>query len=239
MREGKFERIPDVVIWPRSHEEVEFIIATANKFLAVVIPYAGGTNTTNCLLYRDNERFLISLDMTMMKKILWIDKQSMLVCVEAGCIGQSFEDALNERGYTMGHEPDSLEFSTVGGWVATRSSGMKQQTYGNIEDMVQKITLVTSIGTMEKKFLAPRTAVGPDFDQLVLGSEGTLGVITKVVMKIHPKPEIRTCGSFMFLDFESGVEFLKEVSQFRTKPSSLRLIDHLHFLVGEAFQQHT
>lgn len=237
IREGKLLRIPDIVIWPKSHEDVENIVKLANKYCAVIIPYAGGTNTTNCLMYQNNERFLISLDMTMMKKILWIDKESMLVCVEAGCIGKSFEDALNEFGFTMGHEPDSLEFSTVGGWVATRSSGMKQQTYGNIEDMVRRITLVTSIGTMEKNFLAPRTAVGPDLDQLVLGSEGTLGVITKVVMKIHPRPEVRNCGSFMFLDFESGVAFLKEVSQFRTKPSSLRLIDHVHFLVGEAFHQ--
>lgn len=237
IRTGKFERIPDIVVWPQSHEDVEFVVATANKFNAIIIPYAGGTNTTNSLSYTNKERFLISLDMTLMNKILWIDKESMLVCVEAGCIGKSFEDALNERGFTMGHEPDSLEFSTVGGWVATRSSGMKQQTYGNIEDMVRKVTLVTSIGTMEKNYLAPRASIGPDLDHIVMGSEGTLGVITKVVMKIHPKPEVRRCGSFLFHTFEDGVAFLKEVSQFRSKPSSLRLIDNVHFLVGEAFNQ--
>lgn len=239
IRNGKFERIPDIVVWPRSHENVEFIVATANKFGAVIIPYAGGTNTTNSLTYTNKDRFLISLDMTLMNKILWIDKESMLVCVEAGCIGKSFEDALNARGFTMGHEPDSLEFSTVGGWVATRSSGMKQQTYGNIEDMVKKVTLVTSIGTMEKNYIAPRASIGPDLDHIVMGSEGTLGVITKVVMKIHPKPEVRKCGSFLFHTFDDGVKFLKEVSQYRTKPSSLRLIDNVHFLVGEAFSQNS
>lgn len=239
IRTGKFDRIPDIVIWPSSHEDVEFIVALANKFSAVIVPYAGGTNTTNSLIYSNRERYQISLDMTLMNKILWIDDESMLVCVEAGCVGKAFEDALNARGFTMGHEPDSLEFSTVGGWVATRSSGMKQQTYGNIEDMVNRVTLVTGIGTMEKNYLAPRASIGPDLDQIAIGSEGTLGVITKIVMKIHPKPEVRNCGSFMFHNFENGVAFLKEVSQYRTKPSSLRLVDSVHFEVAEAFNQNS
>lgn len=126
----------------------------------------------------------------------------------------------------------------TGGWVATRSSGMKQQTYGNIEDIVEKITLVTSIGVLEKDFLAPRVSIGPDFHQIILGSEGTLGVITKVVVKVHKKPDVRRFGSIVFPDFEHGVKFMHEVSKWPTKPSSLRLVDNCHIQIGMTFENH-
>lgn len=100
-------------------------------------------------------------DTSQMSRILWVDRSSMLACIESGVAGKDLEDALAEKGLTMGHEPDSLEFSTLGGWVATRSSGMKQQTYGNIEQMISKVTLVTSVGILEKNYLAPRASVGP------------------------------------------------------------------------------
>jgi alkyldihydroxyacetonephosphate synthase len=115
---------------------------------------------------------------------------------------------------------------------------MKQQTYGNIEDIVEKITLVTSIGVLEKDFLAPRVSIGPDFHQIVLGSEGTLGVITKVVVKVHNKPEIRRFGSIVFPDFEHGVKFMHEVSKWPLKPSSLRLVDNYHIQIGLTFENH-
>jgi alkyldihydroxyacetonephosphate synthase len=113
---------------------------------------------------------------------------------------------------------------------------MKQQTYGNIEDMVNKITLVTSVGVMEKDFIAPRVSIGPDFHQVVLGSEGTLGVITKVIIKVHKKPEVRKFGSIVFADFELGSKFMHEVSKFPIKPSSLRLVDNFHCQIGMTFE---
>lgn len=238
LRFGKFKRVPDLVVWPKSHRDVEVIVRLANKYLSVIIPYGGGTNITQSLTYaKDNNRFIISLDTSQMNRILWIDRSSMLACIESGIAGKDLEDALNAKGLTMGHEPDSLEFSTLGGWVATRSSGMKQQTYGNIEGIVSKAKLVTSIGTLEKNYQVPRASIGPDFDHVVMGSEGTIGVITDVVMKVHPRPPVRRCGSIMFPDFESGTNFMYEVSKFRTKPSSLRLVDNDHFQLGQALQQ--
>lgn len=242
LRFGKFKRIPDIVVWPKCHKDVEIVVKLANKYRSVIIPYAGGTNITLCLNYtkKDNhERFFISLDTSQMNRILWVDRASMLACIESGIAGKDMEDALEAKGLTMGHEPDSLEFSTLGGWVATRSSGMKQQTYGNIEDIVTKATMVTSIGTLEKNFHAPRVSIGPDYDHVVMGSEGMLGVITNVVVKVHPTPSVRRCGSIMFPDFESGTNFMYEVSKFRTKPSSLRLVDNLHFQLGQALQQNS
>ena len=113
---------------------------------------------------------------------------------------------------------------------------MKQQTYGNIEQMVEKISLVTSVGVMEKKYLVPRASVGPDFDNLVIGSEGTLGVITKVVVHIHKSPSVRRYGSIIFPDFERGLKFMYEVSQFKQKPSNIRLIDSIHMHFGKILQ---
>lgn len=241
LRYQKFKRLPDLVIWPKCHEEVMKIVELANKFLAVIIPYGGGTNITLSLNYtkHDNQRFLISLDMSQMNRILWIDRVSMLACIEAGIAGKDLEDALSEEGLTMGHEPDSLEFSTLGGWVATRSSGMKQQTYGNIEEIVSKITFVTSLGVMEKKYLVPRASIGPDLDHIIMGSEGTLGVITKVVVRVHDKPTERRYGSILFPDFELGVKFMYDVSKFNQKPSNIRLIDNIHFQLGNALQHNS
>lgn len=239
LRFGKFQRVPDIVVWPKCHAEVEVVVKLANKYLSVIIPFGGGTNITLSLNYtkKENERFFISLDTSQMNRILWVDRASMLACIESGIAGKDLEDALALKGLTMGHEPDSLEFSTLGGWVATRSSGMKQQTYGNIEDIVTKAKFVTSVGTMEKSYQAPRVSIGPDYDHIMMGSEGTLGVITDVVVRVHPKPPVRRCGSIMFPDFESGTNFMYDVSKFRTKPSSLRLVDNVHFQLGQALQQ--
>lgn len=241
LRFGKFKRIPDIVVYPKCHEDVEVVVKLANKYLSVIIPFGGGTNITLALNYTktENKRFFISLDTSQMNRILWIDRTSMLACMESGIAGKDMEDALKERGLTVGHEPDSLEFSTLGGWVATRSSGMKQQTYGNIEQIVTKCSFVTSIGTLEKNYQGPRASIGPDYDHVVMGSEGTLGVITNIVVKVHPAPEVRRCGSLIFPDFEAGTNFMYEVSKLRTKPSSLRLVDNVHFQLGHALHNNS
>ncbi|KAL7021035.1 hypothetical protein ACKWTF_011720 [Chironomus riparius] len=238
LRYGRFKRVPDIVVFPKSHEDVVTVVELANKYCAVLVPYGGGTNTTMSLNYLkdDNSRFFISLDTTQMNRILWFDKTSMLACMEAGIAGQDLEDALQKHGLTLGHDPDSIELSTLGGWVATRSAGMKQRKYGNIEDMVKKITLVTSVGVLEKNFLVPRASIGPDFDFIALGSEGTLGVITKAVVKVNPKPACKRYGSMVFPNFEMGVNFMYEVSKLTVKPTSLRLVDNIHFRLGFAFQ---
>jgi alkyldihydroxyacetonephosphate synthase len=115
LRNGKFERIPDIVVFPKSHEDVVLCVELANKFCAVIIPYAGGTNTMLSLSHsKDDRRFFISLDVTQMNRILWIDRKSMLACMEAGIVGRDMEEALDKEGLTVGHEPDSIELSTLG-----------------------------------------------------------------------------------------------------------------------------
>ena len=115
LRYGKFDRIPDIVVFPRSHEDVILCVELGNKFCAVIIPYAGGTNTMLSLSHsKDDRRFFISLDVTQMNRILWIDRKSMLACIEAGIVGRDMEEALEKEGLTVGHEPDSIELSTLG-----------------------------------------------------------------------------------------------------------------------------
>lgn len=121
---GKIKKIPDIVAWPKNHEEVLKIVELSNEFDVAIIPFGGGTNVTgavNCP--KDETRMILSLDMTQMNKLLWLDEESMLACFECGISGQELEEILGSRGFTMGHEPDSIEFSTLGGWIATKSSG--------------------------------------------------------------------------------------------------------------------
>lgn len=124
---GKFDRVPDAVVWPGGHEHVEAIVAAAKKHKAVLIPYGGGTSVSHALIPpADEKRMIISVDMHAMNRIRWMNKKNMTVCIEAGAVGKDIEQKLSKHGLTMGHEPDSAEFSTLGGWIATRASGMRK-----------------------------------------------------------------------------------------------------------------
>jgi hypothetical protein len=201
VRFAQLERVPDLVVWPGCHENVEAIVALANELNVVVIPFGGGTSVSGALTCPSNEtRMIVSLDMHEMNKIKWIDNENMLVCMEAGIVGQDLKRRLEAQGLTIGHEPDSLEFSSLGGWIATRASGMKKNTYGNIEDMLVRVKLVTAVGTVDRSVEVPRLSMGPDVQQLVLGPEGTLGVITEAVLcgsgcaAAHARGRAYRCG---------------------------------------------
>ncbi|KAI5724422.1 hypothetical protein M8J77_002410 [Diaphorina citri] len=231
------KRMPDVVMWPESTEDVEKVVQVAHDHNLVIIPFGGGTNVTGAVACPENElRTIISLDTSQMNSILWIDEDNLVACIEAGIIGQDLERELNSRGYTTGHEPDSYEFSSLGGWVATRASGLKRNVYGNIEDLLVQVTMVTARGTLERACLGPRVSCGPDFNHIVLGSEGTLGVITKVVLKIRPQPRCQKFGSILFPNFEAGVKCLREIAKKRCQPSSIRLVDNVQLKAGQFFR---
>ncbi|KAI5723924.1 hypothetical protein M8J76_012784 [Diaphorina citri] len=214
LRHTGLKRIPDVVVWPESTEDVEKIVSLAHEHNLVIIPFGGGTSVSGAVECPQNEtRTIISLDTSQMNSILWLDEDNLVACIEAGIIGQDLERELNSRGYTSGHEPDSYEFSSLGGWVATRASGMKKNLYGNIEDLLVQVTMVTARGTLERPCRGPRVSSGPDFNHVILGSEGTFGVITKVVLKIRPLPKCRKYGSIVFPNFEAGVHCLREIAK--------------------------
>ncbi|RCN25246.1 FAD binding domain protein, partial [Ancylostoma caninum] len=181
LRHGKFPRLPDIVVWPRSEKDVQTIIELAMSTNCAIIPIGGGTSVSNALECPDYEkRAVLSMDMALMDKIIWIDKENLTCRAQAGIVGQSLERQLNDKGFTCGHEPDSIEFSTLGGWVSTRASGMKKNKYGNIEDLLVHVNFATAKGMIQKQCQVPRISSGPDLHHVILGSEGTLGVVTEV-----------------------------------------------------------
>ena len=237
LREGMFKRIPDIVVWPVCHEDVVKIVELACKHNLCIIPFGGGTSVSSALECPEEEkRTIVSLDTSQMNRILWIDEKNLTACVEAGIIGQDLEKQLSESGFCTGHEPDSMEFSSLGGWVATRASGMKKNIYGNIEDLVIHIKMVTPRGIVEKNCQVPRMSTGPDIHHFIMGSEGILGVVTEVTIKIRPLPEYQKYGSVVFPNFERGVACLREVAKQRCAPASIRLVDNAQFQFGHALK---
>uniref|UniRef100_A0AAQ5XNU2 Alkylglycerone-phosphate synthase n=1 Tax=Amphiprion ocellaris TaxID=80972 RepID=A0AAQ5XNU2_AMPOC len=219
------------------HNDVVKIVELACKHNVCLIPYGGGTSVSSALECPPEEtRSIVSLDTSQMNRILWIDEKNLTAHVEAGIVGQDLERLLNESGYCTGHEPDSMEFSSLGGWVATRASGMKKNVYGNIEDLVVHVKMVTPQGVIEKSCQGPRMSTGPDVHHFIMGSEGTLGVVTEVTMKIRPMPEYQKYGSVVFPNFEQGVACLREVARQRCAPASIRLMDNEQFKFGHALK---
>lgn len=129
----------------------------------------------------------------------------------------------------MGHEPDSMEFSSLGGWISTRASGMKKNEYGNIEDILVSCVVITPSGIMNTVSPWPRISGGPDGNNYILGSEGNFGIITEAILRVRPVPEISRPGSIIFYDYDSGVKFMHEVARSRQWPASCRLIDNTQF----------
>lgn len=234
---GKIPRVPDLVVYPASEEQVMALVEAAGRFDICLIPYGGGTCVTEALLCPDNEgRMIVSVDMKRMNRILWIDPVNQVACIEAGAVGRHIVSQLAQYGFTLGHEPDSVEFSTLGGWIATNASGMKKNKYGNIEDLVLDINVVTAEGRLKRRGICPRESVGLDPRKMMFGSEGNLGIITQAIVKVFPLPEEQKYGSILFPDFERGVNFLYELTRKGTPPASIRLVDNLQFQFGLALK---
>ncbi|KAL8439758.1 hypothetical protein Efla_002660 [Eimeria flavescens] len=237
LRHGQIQRLPDVVLYPKCHEDVEAIVRCAVRHGVCLIPFGGGTSVTLGLAVPvAEERMVATVSLSFMQKILSLDRDALLLSVEAGAVGIVLEDQLKQLGVTLGHEPDSLEFSTVGGWVATRASGMKKNAYGNIEDLLIDVVMVTSQGTINQRLAAPRVSSGPSVRELVLGSEGTLGIITQVLLKVKPLPETKTYGCLAFPTFEVGVAFMRYVALNNLQPASIRLMDKRQTQCGLLFR---
>ncbi|KAG5671439.1 hypothetical protein PVAND_001635 [Polypedilum vanderplanki] len=237
IRANKFKRIPDLILWPKCHDDVVKIVKLADENNVMLIPFGGGTSVSGSITCpQDEERSIVVIDTSQMNRLLWLDKENLVACFESGIIGQDLERTLKDEGLTMGHEPDSIEFSTLGGWIATRASGMKKNVYGNIEDIVIRVKMVTCKGVLERNISAPRVSCGPDFNQLILGSEGTLGIVTEVIVKVRPLPAVKKYGSLVFPNFEMGVSCLREIAKRRCQPASIRLMDNEQFHFGQSLK---
>lgn len=236
----EFPRIPDVVVWPTCHQHCLKLVEIANAHNLVLLPFGGGTAVSGAVeCPRHETRTIISVDTSQMNRILWLDRDNLVARCQSGIVGQDLERELAALGFTSGHEPDSYEFSSLGGWVATRASGMKKNTYGNIEDLVVHVRMITGCGDVLERghgAAAPRISCGPDPMQTVLGSEGSLGIITEVTLKVRPLPKVRRYGSVVFPDFAAGVACMRQVALERCQPASIRLMDNEQFRFGQSLK---
>lgn len=227
----------DAVIYVNSHAQTEKLVALAIECDVVLIPYGGGTNVTQALSPLKSEpRMVVSVDLSRLNKVKWVDKKNMCACVEAGIVGRDLEKELTKQGVMCGHEPDSVEFSTLGGWISTRASGMKKNRYGNIDDILVNFKIVTGVGTLTRGQNVPRLSSGPDIGEMVLGHEGNFGIITEAVIKVRLVPETQVYDSIIFHDFEAGSQFMYEVAASKNWPASIRTVDNNQFRFGMALK---
>jgi alkyldihydroxyacetonephosphate synthase len=224
-RAGDFGRVPDVVVRPRDEEAVEAVLRAAVDADAVIIPFGGGTSISGSLeAPPDETRTVISVDLGAMDRVLAVDAGSRLARVQAGVLGPAFEAQLNARGWTLGHFPDSFTHSTLGGWVATRSSGMQSDMYGDVADLTRAVRVATPAGLLTTPAV-PSTSTGPSVREMVLGSEGRLGIITEATVHVHRVPERRTILGYLFPSWADGLAAMNAIAAGEAAPSVTRVSD--------------
>jgi alkyldihydroxyacetonephosphate synthase len=236
----KVDQVVDLVFYLESEADAQKLIQLAAQHNVCLVPFGGGTSVSGALMMpHQEERMIVAIDTKRMNQIEWIDTDNGRACVQAGITGKQLDETLEKVGFTSGHEPDSREFSTLGGWIATNASGMKKNRYGNIEDIVETIHLITPAGELTEQFPSPRNSMGMPIQNLAFGSEGNLGLITKAIIRIRPLPEVQNYGSLVFPDFDTGVKFLHKLSQTNFVPASIRLVDNDQFRWGQSIKPQT
>ena len=232
LRAGDLPRVPDVVVYPGDEAAVRAVVDAVVEADAVLIPFGGGSNISGSLEPPPGEtRSVVSLDTGRMNRVVELDEESGLARIQAGTLGPSIEEQLGARGWTLGHFPDSFSHSTLGGWVATRSSGMQSDKYGDIADIVRAVRVVVpgARGRSDSTVLVtrpvPSQSTGPSVREMVLGSEGRLGVITEVTVQVHRTPARRVVLGYFFPTWASGVAAMREISASDATPSITRVSD--------------
>lgn len=230
VRANLIERSPDVVVYPADEDETQRVVDAAVAADAVIIPFGGGSNIASSLEPRaDETRTVLSLDMGRMRELLSIDEESGLARIQAGALGPDLEDQLNKRGWTIGHYPDSFTHSSLGGWIATRSSGMQSDKYGDIADIVRGLHVVRPSVAGRSGLLVirpiPSSSTGPSVREMIVGSEGRLGIITEATVQVHRTPAKRDVFGYFFPNWEAGTAAMQEIAESDATPSITRISD--------------
>ncbi len=225
----RFDDPPDLVAWPRSETDVTQLLDWAASASAAVVPYGGGSSVVGGVECSVGEAYrgVVSLDLGAMGRVVEIDRVSRAARIEAGVLGPALEDQLRPHGLTLRHYPQSFEFSTLGGWIATRSGGHYATLYTHIDELVEALRVVTPTGVIETRRL-PGSGAGPSPDRLFIGSEGILGVITEAWMRLQDRPVFRAQTSVRFPGddaFLRGAEAVRRLSQSGLFPTNCRLLD--------------
>ncbi len=223
---GRFDHPPDVVGRPRTEEEAAELLDWALSAGAAVIPFGGGTSVVGGVEPRVGPRYsgVVTIDVKALDRVLEVDPVSLSARIQAGATGPGLEAQLSEHGLTLRHFPQSFQFSTLGGWIATRAGGHFATLYTHIDDLVESVRALTPSGWWESRRL-PGSGAGISPDRVLLGSEGILGVITEAWVRVRPRPARRASAAVTFDDFLSGAAAVRALSQSALHPSNCRLLD--------------
>jgi alkyldihydroxyacetonephosphate synthase len=222
LRSGNIDVFPDGVAFPKNSSEVRVLLDFSEQYDIEVIPYGGGTSVVGHINPLNSSKPILTIDMSNMNQLLNFDAESQLATFGAGTAGPELEAQLKKQGYMLGHYPQSWELSTVGGWVASRSSGQQSLRYGRIEQMFAGGRLETLQGTLEIPAI-PASSAGPDIREMIMGSEGRMGILTEVTVRVTPLPERETFHVAFLPSWEKGVETIRTMAQKKLQLSMLRL----------------
>jgi alkyldihydroxyacetonephosphate synthase len=224
LRSGRLDAAPDAIVLPGDDEQVGAVIQACAGAGVAVVPFGGGTSVVGGVEpLRGPHTAALCVDLRRVRGVS-VDPISMTATIGAGMRGPEAEAALARQGFTLGHFPQSFEQATIGGFAATRSAGQASSGYGRFDELVTSLRMVTPVGTLETRE-TPHSAAGPALRELMLGSEGTLGVITSVTARVRPTPAERRYEGFMFADFETGAGAFRELAQRGALPDVTRLSD--------------
>jgi alkyldihydroxyacetonephosphate synthase len=223
---GQFDELPDFVARPRDEADLERVLEWCSGERVAAIPFGGGTSVVGGVTPAVGPGFngVVSIDLGALDRVLEVDQVSRSARIQAGALGPSLESQLGEHGLTLRHFPQSFEYSTLGGWIATRAAGHFATVWTHIEDLVESVRAITPTGAWESRRL-PGSGAGVSPDRLLAGSEGILGVITESWVRVQPRPTHRGSAGVRFPRFAAGVEAVREISQSGLHPANCRLLD--------------
>ncbi|MAQ18591.1 MAG: alkylglycerone-phosphate synthase [Sandaracinus sp.] len=227
LRAGELgDTVPDAVVYPETEAEVADVLAQCAAAGVAVVPFGGGSSVVGGVEAQKaaDQTGVVTLDTTLMAKLLDLDPVSHTATFQAGIYGPDLEAELQRRGFTLGHYPQSFEFSTLGGWIAARGAGQQSNRYGCADEWTVGVRLITPEGEW-RTLPFPHSAAGPDLNELVAGSEGTLGVITEATVRIHELPAKRDYRAYLFKSFEAGVAAVRRIVQAEIPVAMMRLSD--------------
>lgn len=225
MQQGKVSSLPDLVVYPKDASEITQLIKVCEKESVAVIPFGGGTSVASGLSpVRGKHKYCLALNMNRLRNVIEVNLEDLTARVEAGIFGPELEEQLKLWGVRLGHYPQSFEFSTLGGWVATRSSGQNSFMFGGIEKMVHSIKAITPRGELQTLDV-PRMSAGPDIKEILLGSEGRYGIIVEVTVKVSPLPQLQDYQMHLFKNFDAAKRAAKALAQSQLKLAMIRVSD--------------
>jgi alkyldihydroxyacetonephosphate synthase len=221
---GRFDNPPDVVAFPTDERELEQLLDWCAGAEAAAIPYGGGTSVVGGVEPRVPQAAAVTIDLGRMDRVLDVDPVSRAARIQAGASGPRLEEQLKSHGLTLRHYPQSFEYSTLGGWIATRAGGHFATLHTHIDDFVESVRALTPTGVWESRRL-PGSGAGPSPDRMLIGSEGILGVITEAWVRVQAAPHFKESAALLFDGFEQGAQAVRALAQSRLYPSNCRLLD--------------